>query len=743
MKRKLQRAYDTMAMPDDCARRIEQHLLIRQQQQKTGWYTQVVMPATRPKHSWVTAVSAVSAVCMMLVLFAGGTIFCLRTMNMEVKQPVQVPSTASQTASGDYSLVTDIPAEEVEAFAQEIRKNIWEDNWELFASQVHYPIEIQDKTIENEGGLTGLLLRNTVSSDFLEEVRKESCNQMFCNWQGICMGNGRIWINEVDGVLKITAINGMFTDLVDPMDMEYSELPDGNYAVTSFSGRVEGITFPTGYNRHIVTQIGTGQPVLESGDAIKSVTIPESVTVIGDYAFADCEALESVHFRGDAPAEAEGVFEGSGNVTVYYPEGTSGWGDTWCGRKTAVYTHLSLGKVQIKEIPAFLRILNDTEKFYSYDLDREFFISEYCESQSAERGKTVTIPKFTLADLGGADALELILWVQAGEKEPDHFLILRLEDGEINSYTIPYLGTMGFKKDGAVYSAIQGTQAGAMRLEFLKELGTDRYFVSEDFHSKPPVRWHAWPCVQTGVVLESYEAVSTEEWGSPMGAQFRLFEQLAEGTMENDLETIRLYILSNGLRCGEEEGGLTIFDPATPGTLMYGSVENDQLASIGYYISCEYGELQAEIRRLNTDAPVYKVGSHLELLDSHGTTVSSVRELLDYLRAERLQEDRSRDVPRIMALSEEYARCYLAGDTDGMAALTSPTSSQKPSGYPGDGQNGKILNISLTGTMVLEDTASVSVCIQEPDQTDSWSFLMLILVREGEDWKVQSCALEK
>ena len=530
MKRKLQRAYDTMAMPDDCARRIEQHLLIRQQQQKTGWYTQVVMPATRPKHSWVTAVSAVSAVCMMLVLFAGGTIFCLRTMNMEVKQPVQVPSTASQTASGDYSLVTDIPAEEVEAFAQEIRKNIWEDNWELFASQVHYPIEIQDKTIENEGGLTGLLLRNTVSSDFLEEVRKESCNQMFCNWQGICMGNGRIWINEVDGVLKITAINGMFTDLVDPMDMEYSELPDGNYAVTSFSGRVEGITFPTGYNRHIVTQIGTGQPVLESGDAIKSVTIPESVTVIGDYAFADCEALESVHFRGDAPAEAEGVFEGSGNVTVYYPEGTSGWGDTWCGRKTAVYTHLSLG---------------------------------------------------------------------------------------------------------------------------------------------------------------------------------------------------------------------TIFDPATPGTLMYGSVENDQLASIGYYISCEYGELQAEIRRLNTDAPVYKVGSHLELLDSHGTTVSSVGELLDYLRAERLQKDRSRDVPRIMALSEEYARCYLAGDTDGMAALTSLTSSQKPAGYPGDGKNGKILNISLTGTMVLEDTASVSICIQEPDQTDSWSFLMLILVREGEDWKVQSCALEK
>lgn len=749
MKRRLQTAYDHMTMPDDCARRIEQQLVIRQEEKRTGHHIRTVAPTGTSRRSWA---AAAAAVCLMLVLSVGGTLLFLGTAQTAANVPTENITTVYQTVPGDYSVVTDIPAEDVETFALEVRKNVLEGDWEAFVQKVHYPIVIQDKTIGNAGGLTGLLIRNEVTEDFLQELRKESCNEMFCNWQGICMGGGQLWINEIGEELKITAINGMFGDLVDVLDFTYTKLPDGNYAVTEYAGRAGDITVANGFNDSDVTWIGSGEPVIRNGDAVRTVIIPETVTGIADHAFAGCEGLESIHFRGDAPPEAEGVFEGSENVTVYYLEGTSGWGDTWCGRKTEALFHLSffdvsLGTVQIQDETPFLGILGDTEKFYSYDLDQEFFITEYCESQSAAMGITVTIPKFTLVDLAGADAKELILWVQAGEREPDHFLILRLENGKVNSYTLPYMESIGFKKDGAVYSAVKGTEVGSMRLEFLKKLGTDRYYVSEDFHTKPPVRWHAWPCICPEILLESYETASTEDWGSEMGNQFRLFEQLAKGDLENNWEIIKLFALNEGFYVSGESGRVSIFDPASPGTVLYGTLENNRFASIGYYISIESREYQAEIRGLGTDTPTYVADAHLPFLGSRGRMVSSLQELQDYLtcglNGAVLITDRSREVPRILEVSKQYAEYYLAGNAAGMETLTSLTSSQKPKGYPGNGLEGKILYTSLTGTMVLEDSCSVSICLQEPGQTDSWSFLMLMLVREGEDWKVQSYALEK
>jgi hypothetical protein len=64
---------------------------------------------------------------------------------------------------------------------------------------------------------------------------------------------------------------------------------------------------------------------------ITSVTIPASVTSIGDGAFYCCTNLTALYFEGDAPSlfkfeEPEPAFAGDSITTVYYLPGTTGWG---------------------------------------------------------------------------------------------------------------------------------------------------------------------------------------------------------------------------------------------------------------------------------------------------------------------------------------------------------------------------------------------------------------------------------
>lgn len=50
-------------------------------------------------------------------------------------------------------------------------------------------------------------IADSTEEDFYDSIEKETCTEMFCNWQGIMLGNGEIWIAEIDGELKVTAIN--------------------------------------------------------------------------------------------------------------------------------------------------------------------------------------------------------------------------------------------------------------------------------------------------------------------------------------------------------------------------------------------------------------------------------------------------------------------------------------------------------------------------------------------------------
>jgi hypothetical protein len=58
---------------------------------------------------------------------------------------------------------------------------------------------------------------------------------------------------------------------------------------------------------------------------LTSITIPNSITSIGDWAFGGCTSLASLYFNGNAPSlSGASVFSGVPG-TIYYLQGATGW----------------------------------------------------------------------------------------------------------------------------------------------------------------------------------------------------------------------------------------------------------------------------------------------------------------------------------------------------------------------------------------------------------------------------------
>ena len=75
------------------------------------------------------------------------------------------------------------------------------------------------------------------------------------------------------------------------------------------------------------TVTSIGEEAFATCNGLTSVTIPGSVASIGENAFADCLSLTNACFEGNAPSDGGYIFsEDTALSVIYYVNGASGWG---------------------------------------------------------------------------------------------------------------------------------------------------------------------------------------------------------------------------------------------------------------------------------------------------------------------------------------------------------------------------------------------------------------------------------
>lgn len=130
----------------------------------------------------------------------------------------QPEESVTTTANDYYHAATDIAAAEVERYAAQVRQQFLAHDWQSLSSEISYPVTIADTTYNNSaefleasGSFDGSL-----DETFFSALENEGCVEMFCNYQGIMLGEtGQVWIGEVLGAdtdsqgLKIIAVNGL------------------------------------------------------------------------------------------------------------------------------------------------------------------------------------------------------------------------------------------------------------------------------------------------------------------------------------------------------------------------------------------------------------------------------------------------------------------------------------------------------------------------------------------------------
>lgn len=107
---------------------------------------------------------------------------------------------------------------------------------------------------------------------------------------------------------------------------------------------------------------------------LEVVTVPSSVTLLRNCAFSDCPKLCAIYFEGNAPEQANYVFDATENVIIYYQEGTSGWNDPWYGRPTEQYrpSEISADSISINFAtltPVFKPQISDTTQLVERDTE--------------------------------------------------------------------------------------------------------------------------------------------------------------------------------------------------------------------------------------------------------------------------------------------------------------------------------------------------------------------------------------
>jgi hypothetical protein len=109
----------------------------------------------------------------------------------------QITEESSEDNTNMYAACTSLPQDEVEAFATIVKKQILDKDWVGLSENIAYPITVEGVTYNDSNAFSAGDFSTLYSDDFVKALENESCTGMFCNYQGIMLGNGQVWISEV------------------------------------------------------------------------------------------------------------------------------------------------------------------------------------------------------------------------------------------------------------------------------------------------------------------------------------------------------------------------------------------------------------------------------------------------------------------------------------------------------------------------------------------------------------------
>lgn len=225
--------------------------------------------------------------------------------------------------------------------------------WDFTGSEIvkcNAPVSIADPEIVN----ANQELADTVMFDLTTEYHEKGTNSSEqlpdksqdlepnrSNGQQMAVNTAEFEILEnEDGSVTINRYIGSGGDVVIPAEIDGKPV----FAI----GNVVGTTgaFQDCTN---VTSVVIPDGVVEIQDNafygctnLEVVTVPSSVILLRNCAFSDCPKLHAIYFEGNAPQQANYVFDATEDVTIYYQKGTTGWDDPWYSRPTVQYSPLEI-----------------------------------------------------------------------------------------------------------------------------------------------------------------------------------------------------------------------------------------------------------------------------------------------------------------------------------------------------------------------------------------------------------------
>ena len=221
MERRLINAYDHMTMPDRCVQKLERQLQQTEENRKAGFYTKIMVPEPEKRYGWIRVATVT---CLVLALMLGGSVFLLQ--QLEPTEPVAMAEPEQEEIPWDYyAEAATLPAYMVENFAKIVRHNILQKNWDALVDKVKLPLTVQGEEVNNWDDFVEWMEAYSSYYLYTDRLEQETCHAMFCNWQGIAMADGLIWINEGETGLKITAIN-MEVEPEPENDLQKKQVPD-------------------------------------------------------------------------------------------------------------------------------------------------------------------------------------------------------------------------------------------------------------------------------------------------------------------------------------------------------------------------------------------------------------------------------------------------------------------------------------------------------------------------------------